>query len=73
VITPAQALEAIANAYNPNSPLCRFRYVFYNMVSPTEARPPPFPDEKLWQQVCADTCTSTCVGIATLLLLQLRL
>ncbi|PRP82084.1 Nucleoporin autopeptidase [Planoprotostelium fungivorum] len=51
VITPQHRVNAIQEAYNTNSPNCRFRYMLYNEVNPSDVasfRKPDNVSQKAW-------------------------
>lgn len=60
-----QRIDAIAEAWNPNSPQCRFQHYFYNLVDPSQAslygRPPNATNESLWQRAVRDNPDPTCL------------
>ncbi|KAI6041469.1 nucleoporin complex subunit 54-domain-containing protein [Pisolithus marmoratus] len=60
-----QRIDAIAEAWNPNSPQCRFQHYFYNLVDPGQAslygRPPNATNESLWQRAVRDNPDPTCL------------
>lgn len=60
-----QKIDAIAEAWNPNSPQCRFQHYFYNLVDPNQAslygRPPNATNESLWQRAVRDNPDPTCL------------
>jgi len=52
-LTPQQRIQAIADAYNPNSPDCRFRHMMFNRVDPADVDKyvrPATVNERLWTQ-----------------------
>ncbi|EAU83836.1 hypothetical protein CC1G_09505 [Coprinopsis cinerea okayama7 len=52
--TMESKIEAIYNAWNPASPLCRFQHPFYNLVNPNEVglygRPPNVLNDAVWEK-----------------------
>jgi len=55
--TPEEALGTICGAYDPNSRLCRFRHMFYNVVNPTDVdrfAKPENTNDVLWIQAMKD-------------------
>ncbi|KAI0767643.1 nucleoporin complex subunit 54-domain-containing protein [Fomes fomentarius] len=60
----AQRMEGIAQAWNPNSPQCRFQHYFYNLVDPTQAhlygRPSNASNEQQWQKAVRENPDPSC-------------
>ncbi|KXN84423.1 Nucleoporin nup44 [Leucoagaricus sp. SymC.cos] len=59
-----QKIEAIYNAWNPQSPQCRFQYYFYNLVDPNKVssyiRPPNAQNDTLWEKAVRENPDPTC-------------
>ncbi|KAF7725366.1 hypothetical protein EC973_009633 [Apophysomyces ossiformis] len=59
-----QALALLKAWWNPESPLCRFRYYFYNKVNPQEVhlyQKPPNHDPKAWDDAQKANPDPTCM------------
>ncbi|KAI0317359.1 nucleoporin complex subunit 54-domain-containing protein [Amylostereum chailletii] len=61
----SQRIEAIASAWNPNSPNNRFQHYFYNLVDPAQVglygRPQNATDETLWQRALRENPDPSCM------------
>ncbi|KAF8920594.1 nucleoporin complex subunit 54-domain-containing protein [Mucidula mucida] len=61
----SQAIEGITNAWNPNSPHCRFQHYFYNLVDPSQVhmygRPPNATNDVLWQKALQENPDPSCL------------
>ncbi|KAL7284788.1 hypothetical protein ACG7TL_002095 [Trametes sanguinea] len=59
-----QRIEGIAQAWNPNSPQCRFQHYFYNLVDPSQVhlygRPPNAFNDALWQKAIRENPDPSC-------------
>ncbi|KAF8128611.1 nucleoporin complex subunit 54-domain-containing protein [Boletus edulis] len=60
-----QRIDAIAEAWNPYSPLCRFQHYFYNLVDPAlvsqYGRPPNATNEAFWQSAVRENPDPSCM------------
>ncbi|KAF9224896.1 hypothetical protein BS17DRAFT_779235 [Gyrodon lividus] len=60
-----QRIDAIAEAWNPNSPQCRFQHYFYNLVDPSlvsqYGRPANATNEALWQRAVRENPDPSCM------------
>ncbi|KIJ64710.1 hypothetical protein HYDPIDRAFT_111286 [Hydnomerulius pinastri MD-312] len=60
-----QRIDAIAEAWNSNSPQCRFQHYFYNLVDPSQVsqygRPPNATNEALWQRAVRENPDPSCM------------
>ncbi|KAF8558659.1 hypothetical protein OG21DRAFT_1455256 [Imleria badia] len=60
-----QRIDAIAEAWNPHSPLCRFQHYFYNLVDPAlvnqYGRPANATNEVLWQRAVRENPDPSCM------------
>ncbi|KAG8216116.1 nucleoporin complex subunit 54-domain-containing protein [Butyriboletus roseoflavus] len=60
-----QRIDAIAEAWNPNSSLCRFQHYFYNLVDPAVisqyGRPANATNEALWQRAVRENPDHSCM------------
>ncbi|KAG6330896.1 hypothetical protein ID866_8196, partial [Astraeus odoratus] len=60
-----QRIDAIAEAWNANSPQCRFQHYFYNLVDPSQVslygRPSNATNEALWQRAVRENPDPTCL------------
>ncbi|KAI0658092.1 nucleoporin complex subunit 54-domain-containing protein [Cubamyces menziesii] len=59
-----QRIEGIAQAWDPNSPQCRFQHHFYNLVDPNQVhlygRPPNAFNDALWQKAVRENPDPSC-------------
>ncbi|KAI0772999.1 nucleoporin complex subunit 54-domain-containing protein [Trametes elegans] len=59
-----QRIEGIAQAWNSNSPQCRFQHYFYNLVDPNQVhlygRPPNAFSDALWQKAVRENPDPSC-------------
>ncbi|KAH7883035.1 nucleoporin complex subunit 54-domain-containing protein [Phlebopus sp. FC_14] len=60
-----QRIDGIAEAWNPNSPQCRFQHYFYNLVDPSQVnqygRPANATNEALWQRAVRENPDPSCL------------
>ncbi|EJD04210.1 uncharacterized protein FOMMEDRAFT_121798 [Fomitiporia mediterranea MF3/22] len=59
-----QRIEAVAQAWDPNSPQCRFQHLFYNLVDPNQVhlygRPQNATNDALWQKAVRENPDPSC-------------
>ncbi|KAL5495512.1 NUP57 [Sanghuangporus weigelae] len=59
-----QRIEAVAQAWDPSSPQCRFEHFFYNLVDPSQVhlygRPPNATNDALWQKATRENPDPSC-------------
>ncbi|KAL5535281.1 PXA2 [Sanghuangporus sanghuang] len=59
-----QRIEAVAQAWDPSSPQCRFQHIFYNLVDPSQVhlygRPPNATNDALWQKAIRENPDPSC-------------
>ncbi|KAJ7595012.1 nucleoporin complex subunit 54-domain-containing protein [Mycena floridula] len=60
-----EKIQAVANAWNPQSPDCRFQRCFYNLVDPSQVnmygRPPNVTNESRWQKAVQENPDPSCL------------
>ncbi|KIK96889.1 hypothetical protein PAXRUDRAFT_825485 [Paxillus rubicundulus Ve08.2h10] len=60
-----QRIDVIAQAWDPNSPQCRFQHYFYNLVDPSlvsqYGRPANATNEALWQRAVRENPDARCM------------
>jgi len=59
-----QSLALIKSEWDPNSPNCKFRHYFYNIVHPSEVQrftKPPNEDDKAWEMAMKNNPDPTCM------------
>ncbi|KAJ3490044.1 hypothetical protein NLI96_g1728 [Meripilus lineatus] len=60
-----QKIEAVAQAWSPVSPQCRFQHYFYNLVDPAQVqqygRPANATNDALWQKALNDNPDPSCL------------
>ncbi|KAN0094583.1 Nucleoporin complex subunit 54 domain containing protein [Tylopilus felleus] len=65
LVALTQRIDAIAEAWNPTSPLCCFQHYFYNLVDPAHVsqygRPANATNEALWQRALRENPDPSCM------------
>ncbi|KIP04831.1 hypothetical protein PHLGIDRAFT_25400 [Phlebiopsis gigantea 11061_1 CR5-6] len=60
-----QRIEGVKQAWDPNSPQCRFQHYFYNLVDPAQVhlygRPVNAANDALWQKAVRDNPDPSCM------------
>ncbi|PCH36755.1 hypothetical protein WOLCODRAFT_140567 [Wolfiporia cocos MD-104 SS10] len=60
-----ERIEGIAQAWDPDSPQCRFQHFFYNLVDPSQVhlygRPPKATSDAAWQKAVRENPDPTCL------------
>ncbi|RDB17164.1 Nucleoporin nup44 [Hypsizygus marmoreus] len=58
-----QRIEGVYNAWNANSPQCRFQHTFYNLVNPNQVslyRQPPNISNEMWEKAARENPDPKC-------------